>query len=229
MNLFKQILEIFSAPSVCFQRIKDKSSWFTPLMILLIGSLLWTAIMLPPVVLPEQREKVIENMRDKNVPQEQIDQALKYMEGSLPVILGMAAVVIVTPLNLLIISAILFAVLSLIGLKGNFKQLFSLVTYTSLIPFLGSFLKMPLMFAQKTVNVQTNLALLMSVEQEKTFLFKILSQFDLFTIWQIILLIYGLSIVYSIQIKKSALVVLVPWSIWVILSSIIGRVFQFGA
>jgi hypothetical protein len=73
----------------------------------------------------------------------------------------------------------------------------------------------PLYFAKGSLNVFTSLAIILPEEASDSRLFKLLDAFDVFTAWKLALLTLGLSIVTSRTRRQSALLVIVPWVLWV--------------
>jgi hypothetical protein len=68
-----------------------------------------------------------------------------------------------------------------------------------------------------------------AVGESKSILYRILSKFDIFVIWQIVLYIIGMSVAYKSSIQKAAVPILSLWGIWIIISVAFGGFFeQFG-
>jgi len=81
-------------------------------------------------------------------------------------------------------------------------------------------------------GVTTSLAILLptpQVGESKTLLYRLLSRFDIFTIWTLVLWIIGLAVVYKFSTKKSATMVLTLWAIYIVLvvalGSLLGGIF----
>ena len=68
-----------------------------------------------------------------------------------------------------------------------------------------------------------------AIGEEKSTLYRILSKFDIFTIWTIILYIIGMAVSYKSTVQKAAVPILTLWGIWIIVSVAFGGFFeQFG-
>ena len=62
--------------------------------------------------------------------------------------------------------------------------------------------------------------------EEKSVLFRILSKFDIFVIWQMVLYTIGMSVTYKAAVKKAAVPILSLWAIWIIISVAFGGFFE---
>jgi hypothetical protein len=75
------------------------------------------------------------------------------------------------------------------------------------------------------INVQTSLGLLLSPEAKGSFLYSVLSSFDIFTVWQVILVSMGLGVMYKFTTKKAFTTVLILWIIWILAKSGFSTIF----
>jgi len=225
MNWWQRVIGIFVCPKKTFQYLKEKPDWLIPIIIVLIISLVITAVTLPTIILPERVAKIAEN---PNIPPEQLEEIQQRMQSPFTIILGLVALIIFYPLLLLIITGAIYGTCTLFEGESTFKQVFSVCSYSSLIGVLAQIIKTPIMFVKQSVNVQTSLALLLPGESLESFWYRLLAHFDLFTLWEIGLTIIGLSIVSKFSKGKSAMLILGLWVIWVLLSSLLGGFFKFG-
>jgi hypothetical protein len=229
MSIGNKMAAVFTSPKKAYEAISEKPDWLAPMIVLVLVGILFAVTVVPSVILPDVMEKNIEQMRDRGMTDAQIEGAMKYMSGAIPVIIGVVAVLVITPVNLLIVSGILFGVCSLAGGKAKFVQVFSAATYSGLIGTLGAIVKGILMYAQHSAHVGTSLALLLSEEASKTFLYRLLGHFDLFVLWQIAVLVIGLAVIYRWKNSKAAGIVVSLWALWVLVSSALGGIVHFGA
>jgi len=228
MSIGTKMIAVFTSPKKAFEAIAEKPDWIAPIIIMVLIGILFTVTVVPSVIMPETIEKTVEQMRDRGLTDAQVEQAMKYMTGAFPIIMGIVAVFFVTPINLLIISGILFGVCTLAGGKTRFVQVFSATTYSGLIASLGSIIKGILMYTQHSMHVGTSLALLLSEDMSKTFLYRLLGHFDLFTLWQLGVLIIGFAFLYRWKATKVAGIIFSLWALWVLLSSALGGLVHFG-
>lgn len=216
-GVLDRIMGIFTSPRQTFQDINIKPTWALPLILYIITIVIVTIVNIDITKLDQARI-----LEAKDMPQEQLEK-IQAMTGS-PV---MAYIQLIGTVISIVGFTILFAVI-LLGickiLKGNasFKKIFSIITWSSLIAIIGAYVKMIIIAVKGTAHlVTTGLSLFLpmpEVGQKPSFLFTILSQIDPFTIWQLGVLIIGLSIVNNFTAKKSFIIVLSLWVIGIIIS-----------
>jgi hypothetical protein len=229
MIIGNKMIAVFTSPRKAFEAVAEKPDWLAPMIVSVLIGILFALTVVPAVVMPATMEKTMEQMRDRGVPEDKIEEAMKFMAGPLPVVFGVVGVMLATPINLLIISGILFGLSALFGGKARFAQVFSAATYSGLILSLGTILKGVLMYVQRSIHAGTSLALILPEDMRENFLYRFLGQFDLFTLWQLGILSIGLGVIYCWKTAKSAGMVFGLWLLWALLSSILGGVMHFGA
>jgi hypothetical protein len=74
------MLDIFLAPGRAFSRLKEKPTWLIPLVIVLVFNMLFVFVTSHYIDWDKQRQAALERMRERNVPQEQIDKATEGMD-----------------------------------------------------------------------------------------------------------------------------------------------------
>jgi len=228
MTIGTKMVAVFTSPKKAFEAVAEKPDWLAPLILSILIGILVTLVVYPSVIKPLIVEKAMEQMRDQGVPDDRIEEAMDVISGPKMFIITLAQGVITTPILLLILSGILFGAFSLFSGQARFVQVFSAFAYSGLISSLGGIVKGTLMWTQQSIHVGTSLALLLSEDMSKTFLFRLLGHFDLFTLWQLVVLIIGLSVIYKWKASKSAGIVLSLWVLWVLLASLLGGLFRFG-
>ena len=216
MNFF----EIYSAPTKVFTKLSEKPKWLIPLIIVVIVSLLLTLVAVSKINWDEQKAKITEMMQSRNVPQERIDQQLRSMTPTTGLLRSLIAVLIITPLGILIFTLLLNVLIPLLGSPGSFKKTFSVTTNSALVRIPGAIVKAILIFIKGSPEVYTSLVLLFPKMQHKGFLFNILARIDFFTIWELILVGLGLKVLFNISGKKTYYIVFGLWLLYIIVSSI---------
>lgn len=104
-------------------------------------------------------------------------------------------ILIITPIFLLIISGILYAVFNAaMGGNASFKQLFTVVVHAGVISALAQLFAAPLNYARGSMTSSTNLAVLLPMLDESSFLAQLLGMIDLFMIWYVVVLAIGLAV-----------------------------------
>ena len=212
-----RFVNIFLKPSATFQSIKEKMSWkqtIIPIIILTLLSCIGYSLMLP-VTIPEAEKSItkIERLTDEQKT-EQIQKTEQRMNGPIPYI----GIVISQPIIILIIGTVFLFIGNIIGGgKTEILKMIGITLYIQMIDIAMSVIKIPLMLIQKTIDIQTSLALLFPQVDHSSILYNVSAQFDIFTIWKIVLWIIAFQIIYKYSLKKS-LYLVIP--IWVIIAAI---------
>lgn len=212
MNIF----DIYFSPTKYFTRLKEKPYWLIPLIILVIAAIIMTIVVLTTFG-PEKR---IAQLREQNLSPEQIERAEQMMKGPIPLISGIVASIIFTPLILLIIALILNFLIPLLGSTGNYLVTFSCIVGAALVRIPAMIVRIILIIIKGTPFVHTSLVLFFPMLSKDTFLFRFLSKVDFFTIWELILIGLGLQIIYDIKGKKSYYLIFGIWLLYIIITSL---------
>ena len=224
-----KIINLFFEPKKVFESLKIKPTWLVPFIIVAmlgIGSFYFTY----PLMMKQQVEKIREN---EKIPDEQKQMIIEKMtEQNHPPLWQLPFAPVGVIVVFAIVSAVLFFVFNvLLGGDSTFRRVFSVFCYSSLIGIPSMVVKFPLTMMKQDLNVQTSLALLLSADSKDTFLYRVLSGFDIFTLWQVILISIGMGVLYSYTTKKAFTVVFVLWVLLILgmsgLSSLLGGMFSF--
>ncbi len=227
VGVFGRIVGIFTSPRETFVSIEQKPTWIVPFLIGLVFLVVFQFL-----TLEIQAGDRVAMMEAQDRPAEQIDAVRSQMDSPLKYI-GL----VVGPIAMLVVWAILAGIIlftgnTIMGGQGNFKKLFSMVGWSSLVGILGGILHLLLILPKGTSHgVTTSLAILLPTPPlgETPFLYRLLTKFDVFTIWNLVLWIIGISVIYRFTMKKSATLVLSLWALWIIasvaLGSVLGNIF----
>ena len=201
MNIFARIWNIFVSPAAAFNAIKEKPKWVIPFIVSLLIS---AGIMyvLTDVVIDEGRDKMIEQMDKRGVPDDQreraIEQSVKIQKYTISPMTAVGGAVVT-----LIIAAIwLFVGNVLAGGTARYSQMMGVVVYTGFVGLLGFIIKAFIMYSRGTMNIHFSLASLMSEDLKETFLYKLLANVELFNLWTIALTSLGIAIIAGVKTNK---------------------------
>ena len=224
MGPIGRIVGIFSSPRETFESIDRKPTWLVPFLVILIVTLLLQLLVMDIAI--KDRLAALEA---RDVSAERFEAEQNQMEGPLRYI-GL----IVTPIGMLVVWAIIAGILlfignTLMGGETKFKKVFSVVAWTSLIGLVGQIIGTFLILSKGTTRgVGTNLAILIlptpELGQSSSFLYRVLSKFDVFTIWALALYIIGLAVIYRFTTKKSATLVIGVWAVYVVIAIVLGGI-----
>jgi hypothetical protein len=229
MSAMQKVIGIFTAPRQTFEAIDQKPTWILPFLIALVFFLIFQIL-----TVDIQMSERIELMEAQGrLTPEQLDAARTQMQGPAKYA-GLIAGPIVWLIMLVIMAAIIYVASNLmIGGDSSFKKVFAIVCWTGLIGAVSLIVMTLLILSKGTMQgVALDLTIFLNTPPlgaEKSTLYRIFSKFDVFTIWQIVLWIIGISVSYKTTTKKAAVPILSLWAIWIIVSVALGPFFeQFG-
>lgn len=224
MGVFGRIVGIFTAPKDAFISIDARPTWLVPFLIttiIILALSVWT--------LDINVKDQLAAWERMDMPQEQFEQMKARTEGPFRYI-GLAFIPVSTLAVWAILAGIyLFGFNTIMGGEGKYKKVFSVMAWTSLIGTLGFIVNRILVYSKGTGHgVTTSLAALLptpAVGESPPVLYRALSQFDLFGIWSLVVMIIGFAIVSRVEMKKSAILVIVLWLIYVLAAVLLGGLF----
>lgn len=98
---------------------------------------------------------------------------------------------------LAVIAGVLFAVFNAtLGGAATFKQVFAVTVYSSVITVVQQLFSTPLAYVRGSLDSSTNLAVLLPMLDDTSFLARLLGTIDLFWIWWFAVLAMGLAVLY---------------------------------
>ncbi|MGH7455659.1 MAG: YIP1 family protein [bacterium] len=217
----ERLIGVFVSPASTMQDIAARPSWIVPLIIVtLVGAL--GAFFLKDVILQTQ----LEAMEKRNMTAEQIEQARPTMEKVMNITVPLIPL-ITTPLFYLIIAGLLMFVGNVIlGGEAKFSSLFAITCWSGLISVLGSVINIPIMAKKMVMESATSLSSLLPSEENKTLLYHLFSQIDLFWIWWVAVIGFGVAAVYKFSTRKAMTMVFTLWAIYVVIAVALKSIFS---
>jgi len=226
MNPLQRGIAIFSSPANAFENIKLYPDWLLPFLLMLAATIVF-AISTSDLQVKLQTEMINNNER---IPEEMKEKILDDMENKTPMrrnieSAGYASVFV--GLSYVVISgALLLFGNFLFGGSSTYKQVFAMYSWASIIGLAELLVKIPLMISKGSMQVFTSLALVMDVSDARTPLFQFLNIFDVFTIWQIVVVATGIAVIYKFTKAKAYLAVLIPYALYKGVSIGLGQLFN---
>ena len=212
---------IFASPTKVGRSVIEDPHWVIPLVVVLAISFI-AAVTTYEYQVKFQREYAQEIIRERN-PDADIDSIFEITTAK-QMLSGVAAVVL-GGVMILVFSAVLKGVASVAGGQVGFRRMFAFVSYSTVISALGSLIKVPLVLAKGSVDVRTSLAAFAPSLDLRSPPAVILGSFDIFSIWQVVALCFGFSVLSGLSIKKSSGIVVGLWAVLVVIK--IGGVVLF--
>ncbi len=218
-------IRVLFSPSQVYGELEKRPEWLAPLLICVLIAVLSSAILIPSVIGPQQ----VEQLEQRGLTEEQMEAARPWVEGNRILVMGIVMAAIGTPIVLLIAGLVLHLVCAVIlGGQANFVRTFSVITFAWMVSLPESIIKVPISLATKTAEVQTSLALLMTRDASAgfwhRFLYSFLNHVDIFTVWRILLVGLGVSVMFRFSRQKSYYAVVGLWLVVAVLLSVLGAV-----
>lgn len=221
-NVFERIAGVLFAPAETFQDIARRPDILGPLLIILLVGYLSTLLVMPKMDISSITAQQAEAMRKQNpnIGEEQLAQMERFTAASTKVfgwigpLLGVAWYAI--------LAGILLLAFRLFGGEGTYKQAFSTTLYSWIPLVLFGLIVTIVVMARGTFDpmtaatlVKSNPAFLVEMK-EQPILFSLLTNFDVFIIWTIFLLIVGFSTLAKTSRAKAATIVLLLWVAFIV-------------
>ena len=220
------MLDIFLAPGRAFSRLKEKPTWLVPLIIVLVFNMLLVFVSSHYIDWDKQRQAALERMRERNMPQEQIDKATEGMDkfySSPAMRYGMPVVsaLFIGVLALLFLAVVYNVGLPLFGAASDFKRTWAIVCNASLVAVPAAIVRGGMVLLKRSSEVTTSL-LMAAPGLKQPFLKALLAQLDLFDFWKFLLIAIGLTVVFNVKNSKSYTLVFAVWLIVILVLSLLG-------
>jgi hypothetical protein len=213
-NPVERIIGIFTSPRETLEDVSERPNYWLPLIVLAVVALL-LAVLLRDIGM----EYTLEKMRNNpNITPEQLartEEGMRQMANSPLRFLNLIFAPIGAIIAVLVVAgAFMFAGNVIMGGEANFKTIFSVTAWAGFIGVLETIVKTPLRIAQRSLEVTTSLAIILSPDAKDSFLYKLLNRFDLFTIWHLVVYTFGIAAIYKFSMGKSATIVVGLWILW---------------
>lgn len=227
------IVGVFTSPGATFASIaerlerphpkdatktKDMSKWWLPVLIAIIIGIGLAFYTIPNFIAPMQADAVREAVMERGGTEADVQQALS-VSGAMMLPMGIIGIVIVTLIIVFLMALVLHLLMKMLGGKGKFRHARAVVAWTMLISTLGSIVKLPLMIAKDSVIVETGPSLFFKDLEPSDRLFKLLSSFDIFIIWAMVVTAIGAAVVYRVSTGKSWVAVAILWILVILLTT----------
>ena len=217
-------LDIFMSPRNVFTSLKEKPKWLTPFVIVLIIFAITSAItvsMTRDTLMAKQEE----TLRTRGLPDAQIEQAMKFFQGPLPIIFGAIGAAIAYVIIMIVFALILNLFIPVFGGSALYKSVFSVICFSSMIMVPASIFKVILIAVTKSPYVSTSFALFVPNLAKTSFLYQFTAALDFFMIWELILVSLGISITNELEQKRSYILVFALWLISIFIGIGLGGIF----
>jgi len=209
MNLIQRIWGILVSPRQTLESLREHPRVLGAILVLVVINLLAT-LALSGLIAQSQAEKM---QGRPNVTQEQIDKAVQITRVTAPVFAAIAI-----PIIVFVVAGILFFIGNVIlGGDARYKQMASGTAYMNMVLIPTLIVRLPLSLVKHDMQIQTSLAALLPEDASRTFIFHLLSRFDVFGLWTVALGVLVVSVMAKVDTKKAAVGVIGAWAVWSII------------
>jgi hypothetical protein len=215
MNIVTRFFGVLTSPRETFRSIVAYPKWFG---ILVVTILMVTVFTVLPMTTEEGKQATLDNqVSQMEAFGRQVSDAdyerMRQGMGYAPYFTA-AGILVVSPIMVLIITGILYAVFNAaMGGNASFKQVLAVVTHAGVVSSLSAVFTGPLNYFRGAVGSATNLRVLLPMIDEKTFVGRLLGMVDLFIIWWLVVLAIGLGVLYRRRTQPVAITLLAVYAV----------------
>jgi hypothetical protein len=226
MSAMQKIIGIFTSPRQTFEAIDQNPTWLLPFLIGVVVFLIFQTLTVD--IQMAERMEMMEAQGQLSA--EQLEAARTQMSGPMKYA-GLIFGPIFWLIMILVMAAIFYVAANLmIGGDSSYKKVFAIICWSGLVGTLSLIVMTLLIISKGTMQgVALDLTVFLDtppIGGEKSALYRIFSNLNVFTIWNVVLWIIGLSVSYKAPTKKAAIPILSLWGIWIVLSVVLGPWFD---
>ena len=216
MSIAERFGKVLASPGEAFTAIAEDPRILWPGLVIIAITLILTIVALPETMaLSEQ------TLAAKGQSPDQIAMVMKFMGPG--VIIG---TIFAMPLVWLIQAALLALYNQISVGEATFKQLLSVAIFSGIPSIIKAVISTGLiktMGIKASMQVSTSLALFLGNADSTSFLYRLLGQIELFSIWGLILLILGGAIAMKKKPQGLAIFLGVIWFIYVVVMALLVK------
>jgi hypothetical protein len=222
-NLLARFIGVITSPRDTFASVAAHPKWFGMLA-------LTTVIIAGFSALPMTTEAGRQAAIDQQVTQmqsfgvtvtDQMYESLEKNSGRMPYTTGIS-VLVVSPIVVLIIAGILFAIFNAaLGGEASFKQVFAVLVHAGAVSALSTIFSGTMNYFRGTIGSAANLGVLLPMLPENSFAGRLLGMIDIFLIWYIVVLAIGLAVLYRRRTQPIAISLLTVYAVIAIVVALV--------
>jgi hypothetical protein len=219
-NVFERIAGVLFSPAETFADIARRPDILWPLLIIIIIGYATTFVMMPRMDMDAAFAEQEAQMRKQNMSDADIERAQNIGKGFMKVMTFVGPAVGV--LWYLVVAVVLWGACRMMGGQGDFKQAFSATLYAWMPLIIFGIILTIVAVARGSIDptqmataVKSNPAFLVDMKEQPV-LASFLATFDIFTIWTVVLLVFGFSALSRLSKAKVATIVLVLWGLMIV-------------
>jgi len=216
-NVFERIAGVLFSPGETFRDIAQRPDIVGPLLLIVIFGFVATALILPRFDFESMtaQQTAAVKKQNPNMSEDDAERIAKFGRASATVMAWASPLLQLAWFAL--VAGVLLLAFRMFGGEGTYKQAYSTTLYSWMPRVLQSIVMVIVVLARGSVDpltmattVKSNPAFLVDMT-ERPVLFSLLSSFDVFAIWSIVLFVIGFSEVAKTSKGKAAAIVVSLW------------------
>jgi hypothetical protein len=197
-GLAARIIGVVVSPRATYADVASRPRWLGVLLVVLAITIACSSWILSTDV--GQRAVIDQQMAaaesfGRTITNEQFERLKQFAPYSK--YFAAASTIVLVPVITLAISGIAIAIFNgALGANATFRQVFSVVSFSTVITALRALFTTPLNYARESLSSPTTLTALMPFFEDNTFAGRLAGSIDLFFIWWLVSLAIGLGVLY---------------------------------
>lgn len=218
-----RVVGVLFSPVRTFERIRERPTWLVALVVLVVIGVVTSYLVTGKLDMEEVvRDATAQSSRQ--ISEDQLEQAIEFQE-KFGAVFAMLGPLFFFPVGCLLIALLVWVTLKLLGSDFSYKTSFA-ATVHGLVPTgVGGLLALPVILSRaefsyddvKTGSILASNLGALAPEESSLALQTLLGSIDVFSIWCVVLLSIGYSVVARTSRAKSASVVIALWAVWIAL------------
>lgn len=216
LSMTERFLKVLTAPGEAFQAIVDDPRILWPGLIIIAISLLLIIL-----AIPETKQFTAETLVASGQSPDQIALAMKFVVPG-----ALIGTVLAMPMVWLFEAAILALYNQFSVGEARFKQLLAVAIFAGVPSIIKAVISTGLiktMGYKAALQVSTSLAVFLGTANQTSFLYRLLGQIDLFSIWGLVLLILGGSLAMKKRVGGLAVYSGTIWLVYVVVMALLVK------
>lgn len=208
-SLLQKLIQFFVRPGELFRDYIEKPTWALKLLVvsLTTGLFTYATKILGKDLFTELMEEQAASMPPEQA--EAVRASISFMNSPMMNAVSAAVAVVSMIAIILLLSLVYMAFIRVMKGKIKYKQVLSVYTLAYMATAIGLLVKLAFMYI--TGN-------LLYINFKPTYMDALYNNLDPFTIWQSILMVFGISAVSGMPEKKSTLIVVSMWLVSLLIS-----------
>lgn len=226
-NLLARFVGIITSPRATYESVVGHPKWLGMLVLTtLITAVCTTLPMTTEAGKDAALEQQVRQMESFGVTVNDEMYAGLQKQMAIAPYTTAGGMIVVSPIMAIIFSGILFAIFNAaMGGDATFKQVFTVFVHASAITTLGQMFTGPFNYFRGAMTSATNLAVVLPMLPDGSFLAKLAGMVDLFAIWWVVVLSMGLAVLYR---RKTQSIAIALFSIYAVIAVAVAAFMSRG-